>query len=141
MSSRETQMGSRTIIHVEDHQMIVIEDPRADEATTTMMMTAESSTSDNTQHKKFTFDYAYSSDSTQLQVYNDVARPLVDQAFQGYNGRDDEISVTSHDSLTTSVSVGTIFAYGQTGSGKTHTMMGSSSDHGIIPQMNADLFE
>ncbi|CAK4722226.1 hypothetical protein LEN26_019951 [Aphanomyces euteiches] len=103
MSTKEAQMGSKTIIKVVD-QSIEIENP-----------------ADAADDKKFTFDYAYFTDSTQAQVYADVAQPLVDQAFQGYNG--------------------TIFAYGQTGSGKTHTMMGSGNDHGIIPKMNEDLFK
>ncbi|OQR92364.1 kinesin-like protein [Achlya hypogyna] len=102
MSGKETQMGASTIVGVQD-TMISIRNPADDDI------------------KKFTFDYAYSVDSQQTTVYTDVARPLVDQAFQGYNG--------------------TIFAYGQTGSGKTHTMMGSGDDHGIIPKMNFDLFE
>ncbi|KAF0718339.1 Aste57867_1758 [Aphanomyces stellatus] len=103
MSSKESAMGSRSIVKVTD-QCIAIENP-----------------SDAADDKKFTFDYAYFTESTQEQVYEDVAKPLVDQAFQGYNG--------------------TIFAYGQTGSGKTHTMMGSGDDHGIIPKMNEDLFK
>ncbi|KDO31565.1 hypothetical protein SPRG_03494 [Saprolegnia parasitica CBS 223.65] len=104
MSGKETQMGAKTIVSVVD-KMICIESPNA---------AAEDA------KKKFTFDYCYFVDSDQATVYAEVAQPLVDQAFQGYNG--------------------TIFAYGQTGSGKTHTMMGSGDDHGIIPKMNFDLF-
>ncbi|OQR86076.1 kinesin, partial [Thraustotheca clavata] len=106
MSSREKQIGSKNVITI-DHKMIMIEDPKAPE-------------DGDDKRKKFTFDYAYSIDSLQTTVYAEVAQPLVDQAFQGYNG--------------------TIFAYGQTGSGKTHTMMGSGEDNGIIPKMNDDLF-
>ncbi|EQC37092.1 hypothetical protein SDRG_05319 [Saprolegnia diclina VS20] len=105
MSGKETQMGAKTIVSVVD-KMICIESPTAG---------AEEA------KKKFTFDYCYFVDSDQATVYAEVAQPLVDQAFQGYNG--------------------TIFAYGQTGSGKTHTMMGSGDDHGIIPKMNFDLFQ
>lgn len=54
--------------------------------------------------KSFTFDSVYGPDSTQRQVYDETAFPLVESVIQGYNG--------------------TIFAYGQTGCGKTHTMMG-----------------
>jgi len=35
----------------------------------------------------------------------------------------------------------TIFAYGQTGSGKTHTMQGTVTDPGLIPQAGAYLFQ
>ncbi|KAG1684241.1 hypothetical protein DVH05_012902 [Phytophthora capsici] len=114
MSSRETQMGARGVVQVLDGTTVVIY-PTADaEAAST------SETTETCEKKQYTFDFAYYTESTQAQVYGDIAKPLVDQALQGYNG--------------------TIFAYGQTGSGKTHTMMGSGDDHGIVPLMNADLF-
>ena len=47
-------------------------------------------------------------DSSQRQVYDEVAFPIVDSIFQGYNG--------------------TVFAFGQTGCGKTFTMMGVVND-------------
>lgn len=56
----------------------------------------------------------------QETVYNDLARPIVEQALKGYNG--------------------TIFAYGQTGSGKSFSMAGDAENPGIIPRMNTDLF-
>jgi len=54
--------------------------------------------------KEFTYDSVYGIDSTQRQVYDQCAFPLVESVLNGYNG--------------------TIFAYGQTGCGKTHTMVG-----------------
>jgi len=59
---------------------------------------------DSKEEKLFTFDAVYGEDSTQRQVFDETAFPLVESVLQGYNG--------------------TIFAYGQTGCGKTHTMMG-----------------
>ncbi|EGZ16226.1 hypothetical protein PHYSODRAFT_316274 [Phytophthora sojae] len=120
MSSRETQMGARGVVQVLDGTTVVIY-PTADAEASASSSTAPSETSDAASDKKqYTFDFAYYTESTQAQVYDDIAKPLVAQALQGYNG--------------------TIFAYGQTGSGKTHTMMGSGDDHGIVPLMNADLF-
>ena len=52
----------------------------------------------------FTFDSVFAPDSAQMDVYNRVARPIVENVLEGYNG--------------------TIFAYGQTGTGKTFTMEG-----------------
>ncbi|KAG2764733.1 hypothetical protein JG687_00013908 [Phytophthora cactorum] len=118
MSSRETQMGARGIVQVLDGTTVVIH-PTAD-AQASASSSPASETSDTSEKKQYTFDFAYYTESTQAQVYGDIAKPLVDQALQGYNG--------------------TIFAYGQTGSGKTHTMMGSGDDHGIVPLMNGDLF-
>eukprot|EP00957_Ditylum_brightwellii_P056839 4309060-Ditylum_brightwellii.AAC.1 len=55
----------------------------------------------------FTFDETFGESTTTTQVYNNVARGIVQSASSGLNG--------------------TIFAYGQTSSGKTYTMQGSGS--------------
>jgi kinesin family protein 3/17 len=52
----------------------------------------------NVPPKTFTFDSAFDNKTSQLDIYNRIARPIVDSALNGYNG--------------------TIFAYGQTGTGK-----------------------
>jgi kinesin family protein 3/17 len=73
--------------------------------------------------KAFTFDSVFSTSSTQADVYNEVARPIVENVLQGYNG--------------------TIFAYGQTGTGKTYTMEGVHNVpelKGIIPNSFAQIF-
>ena len=54
--------------------------------------------------KLFTFDKTYDATSTQRQLYDDVAHPIVHSVMCGYNG--------------------TVLAYGQTASGKTFTMDG-----------------
>ena len=73
--------------------------------------------------KTFPFDYVYPMETTQREVYDQVAFPIVDSIFQGYNG--------------------TVFAYGQTGCGKTYTMMGIVTDpnlKGIIPNAFSHIF-
>lgn len=75
--------------------------------------------------KQFTYDYNYWSfddsqhKTTQEDIYNDLGRPLVNDALNGYNC--------------------CIFAYGVSGSGKTHTMMGSNQDPGLIPRICTEL--
>ncbi|CAK4617175.1 hypothetical protein LEN26_014691 [Aphanomyces euteiches] len=72
----------------------------------------------------FTFDSVFGEESTQKQVFDEVARPVVADIMEGYNA--------------------TIFAYGQTSSGKTFTMEGASIDddemRGIIPRTATELF-
>lgn len=73
--------------------------------------------------KTFTFDIIFGTESSQVDVYNEVARPIVEKVLAGYNG--------------------TILAYGQTGTGKTHTMEGTSEKpelRGIIPNSFAHIF-
>ena len=36
--------------------------------------------------KTFTFDYVFGPDSTQPDVYNLAARPIIDNVLEGYNG-------------------------------------------------------
>lgn len=73
--------------------------------------------------KLFTFDTVFGLESKQMEVYNQAARPIVENVLEGYNG--------------------TIFAYGQTGTGKTYTMAGDRSIpelRGIIPNSFAHIF-
>lgn len=58
----------------------------------------------NEQDYNFNFDYAFNIDTEQKEVFEVVARPVIDGVFEGWNG--------------------TILAYGQTSSGKTFTMQG-----------------
>ena len=71
----------------------------------------------NMPKRTFWYDKAYGMDSTQEQVFQETAMPIVESVCQGYNG--------------------TIFAYGQTGTGKTFTMEGdfeTDINKGIIPR-------
>ncbi|XP_024083610.1 kinesin-like protein KIF3A isoform X2 [Cimex lectularius] len=73
--------------------------------------------------KVFTYDIVFDTDSKQMDVYNETARPIVEKVLAGYNG--------------------TIFAYGQTGTGKTFTMEGVNTEpelRGVIPNSFAHLF-
>ncbi|XP_051166326.1 kinesin-II 85 kDa subunit [Leptopilina boulardi] len=73
--------------------------------------------------KVFSFDAVFDTNTSQVDIYNETARPIVDKVLQGYNG--------------------TIFAYGQTGTGKTYTMSGAKTSpqlRGIIPNTFAHIF-
>ena len=37
-------------------------------------------------HKQFTFDTVFGPDCKQVDIYNEVARPIVDSVLEGYNG-------------------------------------------------------
>eukprot|EP01083_Nonionella_stella_P288157 980686_1 len=76
------------------------------------------------EYKTFAFDHVYGADSTQQQIFEEAARPIVDSVIDGYNG--------------------TIFAYGQTGTGKTFTMEGVIDDDnlkGIMPNTFERVFQ
>ncbi|KAI8924527.1 P-loop containing nucleoside triphosphate hydrolase protein [Entophlyctis helioformis] len=66
---------------------------------------------------EFRFDKLFDVDTKQEEVFDVVAKPVIQSTLEGYNG--------------------TIFAYGQTGSGKTFTITGGAeryADRGLIPR-------
>ena len=73
---------------------------------------------------KFTFDRVFDIDTSQREVYEKAAKPIIEGVLKGFNG--------------------TVFAYGQTGSGKTHTMQGPDIEdleqQGIVPRMVRTIF-
>lgn len=77
----------------------------------------------SSEEHSFAFDLVIDENATQESVWVNVGVPILNKAFNGYNG--------------------TIFAYGQTGSGKTWSMQGAEGHDlaGIIPRMNNRLFE
>jgi kinesin family member 3B len=77
----------------------------------------------NEEIKEYTFDAVYDWNSKQIDLYEEMFRPLVDFVLEGFNG--------------------TIFAYGQTGTGKTFTMEGIRTDkdlRGVIPNSFDHIF-
>ncbi|NXX39615.1 KIF14 protein, partial [Tricholaema leucomelas] len=68
----------------------------------------------------WSFDKCHPNYASQAMIYETLAVPLLERAFEGYNA--------------------CLFAYGQTGSGKSYTMMGFDEDRGIIPRLCEDLF-
>ena len=109
LNKREKEMGGTSCVTISDGKKLEVEWSK--------------------EKQTFTFDAAFGAESTQAEIYEYAARPLVEEALNGYNC--------------------TMFAYGQTGSGKTHTMMGQPQGDpngnpccgpGIIPRIVDDLF-
>ncbi|KAI0913974.1 kinesin heavy chain [Ustulina deusta] len=118
-NSREIDRGSKCIVEMKDNQTVLT--PSSDGA-------HGSKGPKDLAPKSFAFDRSYWSFNKndpnyagQENLHNDLGKPLLDNAFQGYNN--------------------CIFAYGQTGSGKSYSMMGYGKEHGIIPKICQDMFE
>ncbi|QIW96894.1 hypothetical protein AMS68_002412 [Peltaster fructicola] len=119
-NSRETGRNAKCIVSMDGNQT-VLSPPPPDGKTKPLKTALEGS-------KTFAFDKSYWSfdknDATyagQENLHDDLGRPLLDNAFGGYNN--------------------CIFAYGQTGSGKSYSMMGYGPDEGVIPRICRDMFE
>ncbi|TGO79000.1 hypothetical protein BELL_0047g00230 [Botrytis elliptica] len=122
-NSREIDRGAKCIVQMKDAQT-VITPPEGHEAKS---RDAKGGKGDSGQ-KVFAFDRSYwsfdkndPSYAGQDNLHTDLGKPLLDNAFQGYNN--------------------CIFAYGQTGSGKSYSMMGYGKDAGVIPKICQDMFE
>lgn len=114
----EIDRGAKCIVEMKGNQTVLTPPPDAPVA---------KGAKDHGQ-KVFAFDRSYWSFNKDDQNYagqenlhDDLGKPLLDNAFQGYNN--------------------CIFAYGQTGSGKSYSMMGYGKEHGIIPKICQDMFE
>eukprot|EP00927_Polykrikos_kofoidii_P003487 TRINITY_DN11386_c0_g1_i2.p1 TRINITY_DN11386_c0_g1~~TRINITY_DN11386_c0_g1_i2.p1 ORF type:complete len:639 (+),score=144.50 TRINITY_DN11386_c0_g1_i2:232-2148(+) len=73
----------------------------------------------------FNLDRVFRWDTSQKEVYDYAAKPIINAVLRGFNG--------------------TVFAYGQTSSGKTYTMEGPDIEdkvfQGVIPRMVWSIFE
>eukprot|EP01083_Nonionella_stella_P054927 144964_1 len=71
----------------------------------------------------FAFDFVFSKDASQDEVFQHTTVPIIEDVINGYNG--------------------TLFAYGQTGSGKTYTLTGGKTynNRGIMPRALKMIFD
>ncbi|KAF1997497.1 kinesin-domain-containing protein [Amniculicola lignicola CBS 123094] len=120
-NGRETARNAQCIVQMKNNQTILSPPSHTD-----VKGKAAKAASEGT--KTFAFDRSYWSFSKndpsyagQDNLFVDLGKPLLDNAFQGYNN--------------------CIFAYGQTGSGKSYSMMGYGEEAGIIPKICANMFE
>ncbi|KAK3327365.1 hypothetical protein B0T19DRAFT_400240 [Cercophora scortea] len=119
-NGREHDRHAKCIVEMKDNQTILTSPPDAADR--------QGKGAKDLGRKTFAFDKSYwSFDKNdpnyagQDSLHRDLGKPLLDNAFQGYNN--------------------CIFAYGQTGSGKSYSMMGYGKESGIIPSICQDMFE
>ncbi|KAF5715853.1 kinesin [Fusarium mundagurra] len=112
-NSREIERGAKCIVEMKGNQTVVT--------------APEGKGVKDGGPKAFAFDRSYWSFNKddpnyagQSNLFDDLGKPLLDNAFQGYNN--------------------CIFAYGQTGSGKSYSMMGYGKEIGIVPLICQDMF-
>ncbi|KAM7256083.1 hypothetical protein ACFE04_011824 [Oxalis oulophora] len=67
------------------------------------------------------FSHVFAPDSSQVQVYDTMVKPLVDDFLKGKSGM--------------------LAALGPTGSGKTHTVFGTARDPGMVPLVLRQIFD
>ncbi|KAM3877043.1 kinesin-like protein KIF18A [Diretmus argenteus] len=70
---------------------------------------------------KFVFDNVFGEYSTQMEIFENTTKAVLDSVMNGFNC--------------------TVFAYGATGAGKTHTMLGSQNEPGVMYYTMKELFK
>ncbi|KAI9676539.1 MAG: kinesin-like protein Klp8 [Caeruleum heppii] len=122
-NTRELDRRAKCVVQMKESQTILVPPPDAEER---LRQSSKGGKTDG--QKVFAFDRSYwsfdqkdSHFAGQDDLFADLGRPLLDNAFQGYNN--------------------CIFAYGQTGSGKSYSMMGYGQEAGVIPRICQDMFE
>lgn len=123
LSSKEEEAGTKKIIDVFDDKSLVF-DPVVYEDTTNKYVyhgkVYKEVGKKGNKNLPFNFDRVFDDSETNLSVYQETTKEMVNSLIDGYNC--------------------SVFAYGCTGSGKTHTMLGSTDDPGVIFFTTMDLF-
>ncbi|KAF2118490.1 hypothetical protein BDV96DRAFT_488872 [Lophiotrema nucula] len=120
-NGREIGRNAQCIVQMKDSQTVLTPPSHADTKGKAAKAALEGT-------KTFAFDRSYWSFNRdapnyagQDNLFVDLGKPLLDNAFLGFNN--------------------CIFAYGQTGSGKSYSMMGYGEEAGIIPKICQNMFE
>ncbi|KAK9461443.1 uncharacterized protein V1516DRAFT_675972 [Lipomyces oligophaga] len=119
-NSRELTRHAKCVVRIEGTQTILDQGDETTHSTPTSKSKPESPKSFKFDKSYWSFDPSSENYANQEQVFADLGRPLLENAFLGFNN--------------------CIFAYGQTGSGKSYSMMGSNEDPGVIPRICQSLF-
>ncbi|NXD65006.1 KI18A protein, partial [Eolophus roseicapillus] len=112
-SQKEKDSNFTKVVHVVDQHILVF-DPKEEEVSffRGKKMTHRDINKRQKKDLKFVFDAVFAESSTQLEVFENTTKSVIDGFLNGYNC--------------------TVLAYGATGAGKTHTMLGSPEDPGVM---------
>ncbi|XP_065123900.1 kinesin-like protein KIF18A [Paramisgurnus dabryanus] len=121
LNDKEKAGNYRNVVQVVDNHMLIF-DPKEEQVTFFRGQRGGNRDVRKKANKdlKFVFDSVFNEDSSQLEVFENTTKAIVDSVLNGYNC--------------------TVFAYGATGAGKTHTMLGSVDDPGVMFYTMKELF-
>ncbi|XP_073762378.1 kinesin-like protein KIF18A isoform X1 [Danio rerio] len=121
LNDKEKDGNFKKVVHVVDNHMLVF-DPKEEEVTFFRGQRVGNRDVRKRANKdlKFVFDSVFGEESSQIEVFENTTKAIVDGVLNGYNC--------------------TVFAYGATGAGKTHTMLGTSNSPGVMFLTMKELF-
>ena len=114
LSPLECQLSASETIRIMDNKMLVLMDPIEYNGPSTVFK-------NRTREQTYAFDFAFDKYTSQITVFENSTKFLIDGVVNGYNA--------------------TVFAYGATGAGKTYTMLGNDTNPGIMPLTLQELFK
>ncbi|XP_014854313.1 PREDICTED: kinesin-like protein KIF18A isoform X1 [Poecilia mexicana] len=118
----EKRENCRNVVQVVDNHMLIF-DPKEEDMSCFGSQRVRSRNINKRANKdlKFVFDHVFDENSTQLDIFENTTKGVLDGVMNGFNC--------------------TVFAYGATGAGKTHTMLGSQNDPGVMYRTMKELFK
>ncbi|XP_029354404.1 kinesin-like protein KIF18A isoform X2 [Echeneis naucrates] len=121
-SDSEKRENYRNVVQVVDNHMLIF-DPKEEDMSCFGSQKLRNRNVNKRANKdlKFVFDHVFSETSTQVDIFENTTKGILDGVMNGFNC--------------------TVFAYGATGAGKTHTMLGSQDDPGVMYRTMKELFK
>uniref|UniRef100_A0A7N8YLN7 Kinesin-like protein n=1 Tax=Mastacembelus armatus TaxID=205130 RepID=A0A7N8YLN7_9TELE len=118
----EKRENCRNVVQVVDNHILIF-DPKEEDMSCFGSQRVQSRNINKRPNKdlKFVFDHVFGNNSTQLDIFENTTKGVLDGVMNGFNC--------------------TVFAYGATGAGKTHTMLGSQNDPGVMYRTMKELFK
>nr|XP_020462657.1 kinesin-like protein KIF18A isoform X2 [Monopterus albus] len=118
----EKRENCRNVIQVVDSHMLIF-DPKEEDTPCFGSQRVQNRNINKRANKdlKFVFDHVFNENSTQVEVFENTTKGVLDGVMNGFNCA--------------------VFAYGATGAGKTHTMLGSENDPGVMYHTMKELFK
>ncbi|KAF2675124.1 kinesin family protein [Microthyrium microscopicum] len=120
-NSREIDRNAKCIVQMKNNQTVLVPPTGADSRTKNAKAVLDGTKTFAFDRSYWSFDKKDDNYAGQDSLFDDLGKPLLDNAFKGYNN--------------------CIFAYGQTGSGKSYSMMGYGQEYGVIPRICRDMFD
>ncbi|XP_073320810.1 kinesin-like protein KIF18A isoform X2 [Pagrus major] len=123
-SDNEKRENCRNVVQVVDNHMLIFDPKEQDIACFGSQRVRNRNRDVNKRANKdlkFVFDQVFGESSTQVDIFENTTKGVLDGVMNGFNC--------------------TVFAYGATGAGKTHTMLGSQDDPGVMYRTMTELFK
>ncbi|XP_020794532.1 kinesin-like protein KIF18A isoform X1 [Boleophthalmus pectinirostris] len=118
----EKRENFRNVVQVVDNHMLIF-DPKQQDVSCFGSQRVRNRDVNKRPNKdlKFVFDHVFGENSTQVDIFENTTKAVIDGVMNGFNC--------------------TVFAYGATGAGKTHTMLGSQNNPGVMYRTMKELFK